>query len=174
MYIVMTNSTGETNPWHSFAKNDSLLLGATINISPIEIVNRGILTKGKVDWVRWETLTPDEQKAMLARYIDVVYRPLADGILIGYEFCKNLMVHAHMCLFIMDKPEMVSYHLQTARVLTRRSHLSSKVFKSTKYTKHMNYIHTLEQKGVDQWIQYVQKDKGCMPSSINLITPHVI
>jgi hypothetical protein len=80
------------------------------------------------------------------------------------------MVHAHIMIGIKDREELTDYYLRQVRVMVQRYHESCRIFKSSKYNKHMNWIHCLRQKGPKQWIEYITKSIGCMPHSVQMIT----
>jgi len=151
-------------------KTDRVNIGATINVSPNAYVNYSLYNKDrKANFVKWDTLNAKEQSYILEYYIRSVYLPSSDEITVGFEFTKALMVHAHLHLYIDEPDNLTNYYVRMIRVDVERRHKTSKVFKCGKYDMRLNYIHDLEKKGLEQWIAYIQKDKGCMPVSVKTI-----
>lgn len=142
---------------------EDTLLGATIDLAPTFLVHPKL--SGLKEPQIWERFTPLEQRNMLIEYINKVYVNV-DSMLVAFEFTKKLMIHAHLLIVIKDDKIHIEDNLRTLQVMVRRKHIEHGFFIKQKYTKHMNYIHTLEQKGPSQWLGYLIKKIGTIPKGV--------
>lgn len=128
--------------------------------------------KGQKIHMRFDILTPDQQRDVYVNILNRCYAPLSDVIEYTFEFTKKLELHCHALLICYDKPEHTEYITATIRkriMQDSRMLVINKANRSRIITN--NYIHKCD--CPVQWRKYMSKDLDKTPFKLNIISKYI-
>jgi len=130
----------------------------TVNVSstkkiPVVEVSPPFINR-RLRMVKWELLTPLQQVNWYKKYY---LKQIMHGCDYScfFELTQKDNVHCHMLVNTLE-PDL-EYAAISARKWCRQYSIVSRM-ENPRVPGALNFIHTWEQKGIDQWIDYVTKD----------------